>query len=94
MPHQSSPLVCHELITFPTDFPIKIIGNCTPQFETTVLEIARLHHPELKEEAIQRKTSASGSFLSITITVHAMSQEGLNALYTELSQHPDTKMVF
>jgi uncharacterized protein len=82
-----------DLISFPSDFPIKIIGDSTEHFEQAVLEIARQHHPELADDAIQRKTSAEGNYLAITITVRALSQEGLDALYTALSKHPDTKMV-
>jgi putative lipoic acid-binding regulatory protein len=82
-----------DLISFPSDFPIKIIGDSTEQFETAILDIARQHHPELADDAIQRKTSAEGNYLAITITVRAVSQEGLDALYTALSKHPETKMV-
>ncbi|MDX2347109.1 MAG: DUF493 domain-containing protein [Legionella sp.] len=82
-----------DLIDFPTDFPIKIIGEATAEFEMAILDIARQHHPELLDAAIQRKTSAEGNYLAITITIHAVSQARLDALYTALSKHPDTKMV-
>jgi uncharacterized protein len=82
-----------DLVDFPTDFPIKIIGDATPQFEAAILDIARQHHPELLDNAIQCKVSEKGNYLSMTITVRAVSQKALDALYTALSQHPDTKMV-
>ncbi len=81
------------LIEFPADFPIKIIGDATATFEAEILEIARTHHPDLSDDAVARKTSAEGKYLAITITVRAESQEGLDALYTALSGHPDIKMV-
>jgi uncharacterized protein len=82
-----------DLITFPSDFPIKIIGNVTPTFEQDILNIAREHHPELTEDSIQLKKSAEGNYLAMTITVRAVSQAALDALYEALSQHPDAKMV-
>lgn len=82
-----------SLLTFPCDFPIKVIGEVSVQFEADVLNIARRHHPELQESAIQRKTSKQGNFLAISITVQATSQATLDALYEELSKHPDTKLV-
>ncbi|MCH9756036.1 MAG: DUF493 domain-containing protein [Gammaproteobacteria bacterium] len=81
------------LLIFPSDFPIKIIGEITEQFEKDILMIARRHHPELKDDAIQRKVSQQGNYLALSITVRAVSQTALDALYTELSKHPDTKMV-
>jgi len=82
-----------DILVFPSDFPIKIIGEVTAQFEKEIVAIARKHHPELEDDAIQLKKSGQGHYLSITITVRAVSQTALDALYTELSKHPDTKMV-
>ena len=82
-----------DIVEFPTDFPIKVIGDATSKFEAAIVEIARHHHPELSDDAIERNISAKGTYLSITITVRAESQKALDALYTELSRHPDTKMV-
>lgn len=82
-----------ELLTFPCDFPIKVIGEVTAAFEPDVLAIARRHHPELKATSVTTKPSAGGKYLAITIIVHADSQDMLDALYEELSKHPDAKMV-
>ncbi len=81
------------LLVFPSDFPIKIIGEVTERFQEEILAIARKHHPELEDDAIQLKKSGQGNYLAISITVRAVSQTALDALYTELSKHPDTKMV-
>ncbi|MDF1646870.1 MAG: DUF493 domain-containing protein [Legionellaceae bacterium] len=82
-----------SLIKFPSDFLIKIIGEVTEQFEQDILDIAHKHHPELEKSAIQSQKSAKGNYLAISITVHAVNQHALDALYEELSKHPDTKMV-
>lgn len=82
-----------NILEFPSDFPIKIIGEVTEQFEEKMLEIIRRHHPELEESAIRKNVSGQGTYLAMTVIVRAESKEALDALYAELSQHPDTKMV-
>ncbi len=82
-----------NLLEFPSDFPVKIIGEVSEQFEDNMLAIVRRHHPDLEESAIRKNISGQGNYLAITVTVRAESQAALDALYAELSQHPDTKMV-
>lgn len=85
-----------ELISFPCDFPIKIIGEITKEaelFEQEILSIAHKHHPELAEDRVSKRLSNGGNYLAITITVEAQSQEALDALYADLIKHPNAKMV-
>jgi putative lipoic acid-binding regulatory protein len=77
----------NSLLTFPGDFPIKIMGKNTTEFETTILGIIRKHFPELKEDAIQTRASKEKNYLAITVTVHAESKEPLDAVYRELSSN-------
>ncbi len=81
------------LMEFPCDFKIKIIGNNSALFVTEISTIARKHFPDLKDEAICSQPSKQGNFLAFTITVYALDQATLDALYRELSKHPETKMV-
>lgn len=80
-------------LTFPCHFPIKIFGNNTEAFDHAVRECVLKHFPDTPALAIQSKKSAHGNFVSITITVIAQHQAGLDALYRELSTIPDIKMV-
>jgi uncharacterized protein len=82
-----------SLLTFPCDFPVKIIGEVSEQFESDIIKIVRQHYPNLQDDAIQRQTSKQGTYLALSITVHAISQATLDALYQDLSKHPGTKMV-
>jgi uncharacterized protein len=81
------------LIEFPCNFPIKIIGKKTAYFATEISEITRKHFPNTPDEVIVSKESQKGNYLSITITVYVHNKETLDALYLELTKHPDTKMV-
>ena len=82
-----------SLLDFPCDFPVKIIGEVSDQFEKDIIGIVRQHYPLLQDDAIQRQTSKQGTYLALSITVHAISQASLDALYQDLSTHPGTKMV-
>lgn len=80
-------------LTFPCEFPIKIVGLATLEFEGIVMTIMRKHVPDLGEAAIKQRLSAQGKYLAFTITVHATSQNQLDAIYQEYSHHPAILMV-
>jgi hypothetical protein len=79
--NDSSPL------TFPTVFPVKIMGRDTPEFHKVVDEILARHIAPLTELPVTRQPSREGRFVSITVTIDARSREQLDALYRELSAH-------
>lgn len=81
------------MIEYPCQFPIKIMFKNQPNTADELLAIVRRHHPELLETAIQQQTSKHSNYGSITVTVEAKNQEALDALYMELTQHPNIKMV-
>lgn len=81
------------LLTFPCDFPLKIIGVSTPQFYNDIVEIIRRHYPNTPETAVTTQYSQKANYLSITAVVYVLDQNSLNALYVDLKQHPDIQMV-
>lgn len=82
-----------DLISYPLDFPIKIMGRSEPGFVQTVIDIVRKHAPDLDESAIELRTSKKNSYLSVTCTIVATSREQLDALYQELGNHPAVAMI-
>jgi hypothetical protein len=82
-----------QALTFPCQFPIKAIGGNTPGFETLVVGIVGKHAGDPPKEAIRRRLSGGGKYISITITITARSREQLNAIYQELSAQEQVKMV-
>lgn len=80
-------------MTFPCLFPIKIIGNNTATLVTEVTTLARKQFPDLKADAVRVQASQKDRYIAITITVWAQDQASLDSLYSELTQHPDSKMV-
>ena len=82
-----------SILTFPCQFPIKIMGKNTPKFEQAVLTIVRRHAPDITEGAVKQRPSGKGNYLAITVTITATSQAHLDALYIELSACEQTVMV-
>lgn len=81
------------LLTFPCQFPIKIMGLQSDSFETAMVMVARKHIPNLGEGSVKSRPSKTGKYLSVTITFQATSREQLDNLYRELSARDDVKMV-
>jgi putative lipoic acid-binding regulatory protein len=80
-------------IEFPCDFPIKIVGEATEDFEQSVLGIVRKHFPKLSDGQLAQRASKQSKYLAFTVTVHAESQQQLDDLYQELSKSPKVIMV-
>ncbi len=82
-----------SLLNFPCDFPIKIIGKNKPGFKQEIVDIIREHYPSTQDQAITNQESHNGNYLSITATIIARDQASLDALYHDLTAHPDIRMV-
>lgn len=78
---------------FPCEFPIKIMGIVSTDFDLLVVEIVRRHCQDLTENCVQTRTSNGGKYMSVTVTFTAESRNQLDALYAELNQHEKIKMV-
>jgi putative lipoic acid-binding regulatory protein len=82
-----------NIINFPCDFPIKIIGSHTSDFILDITAIILKHYPSTPNHQIIHKTSEQGNYTSITATIYCLDQTSLDALYQELTQYPGIKMV-
>ena len=82
-----------SLLTFPCEFPIKVMGRREDGFAQTVADVVRRHAPGFPAEAVEMRASSNARYLSVTVTIEATSRAQLDALYTELSKHPMVMMV-
>lgn len=80
------------LLQFPCDFPIKIMGRESAEFRTLARALVEKHTGPLDESRIQAALSRNGSFVSVTVSVHAQSQQQLDNIYREVSAHVDVLM--
>jgi putative lipoic acid-binding regulatory protein len=78
-------------MTFPCQFPIKVMGLNTEMFPPTIKAIIRAH-VNSDEIAYSSQLSSGDKYLSITATFTAQSKEQLDALYQELNDHQLVKM--
>lgn len=82
-----------SLIEFPCDFPIKIMGVRSDGFAQAMLAVVLRHAPDFDAATTEMRASSGGKYLSLTCTVRATSKAQLDALYMELTHHPDVKVV-
>ena len=82
-----------SLIEYPSDFPIKVMGQRHDDFAQTIVEVVALHDPTFHAGKMEMRPSAKGTYLSLTVTVRATSREQLDNLYRALSSHPMVKVV-
>jgi uncharacterized protein len=80
-------------LSFPTDFPIKIMGRRVDTFADEVAAVVLRHAPDFDVSTIEMRASREGNYLGLTATIRATSREQLDALYRELSSHPLVKVV-
>lgn len=82
-----------SLITFPCLFPMKIVGNNTALFESDVYDIIHKHDLKFNKTLASHKLSRNGKYCALSVQVYAVNQAGLDALYQDLLNHTDIKMV-
>jgi putative lipoic acid-binding regulatory protein len=81
------------LLSYPCDFPIKIVGRREGGFAQAIMEIVLRHAPDFQPATMEMRSSRQGTYLSLTCTVRAVSREQLDELYRELCDHPLVVMV-
>ena len=80
-------------LTFPTPFPIKVMGRRVDDFAQAIVEVVRAHAPDFDSTTLELRTSREGNYLSVTATINATSREQLDNLYRALTSHPLVKVV-
>ena len=82
-----------ELLKFPTDYPIKVVGRPSDEFRAHVHAIMIRHAPNLDTDQVSERLSENGNFLSISYTIRAESREQIVALATDLKALEGVLMV-
>lgn len=82
-----------SLITYPSAFPIKVMGAHVAGFEAAMVSIALQFDAAFDATTVERRPSKAGNYLGLTLTVTATSREQLDELYRTLSTHPMVKVV-
>ena len=82
-----------NLLEFPCDFPIKVMGETSDAFAATMVEVIKAVDPTFDASKVDMRASKGGRFISLTCTVHATSRAQLDDIYRALTSHPLSKYV-
>jgi len=81
-----------SVIEFPTEFPIKMMGLNTTDFPATARALVEKHSGALEDDAVRIASSSKDRYVSVTVTITATSQEQLDAIYQDATDHKDVIM--
>ena len=82
-----------SLITYPSQFPIKVMGLKVEGLVHAITQVAHQFDPTFDASTIELRESKGGKYLGVTLTITATSREQLDELYRTLSTHPMVKVV-
>ncbi len=74
-----------DLLQFPVEFPIKVMGRHDSTLLADSLAIVERHAGTLSPERVRQRRSSDGNFLAVTFLIVADTQAQLDAIYIELS---------
>ena len=74
-----------ELMEFPCEFPLKVFGLNSDDFEALVLELVKLHCSPATQFNVTKNESKKGKYQSLTITFSANSRQQLDDIYQSLT---------
>ncbi|MFO1424370.1 MAG: DUF493 domain-containing protein [Candidatus Competibacteraceae bacterium] len=80
-------------LRFPCDFPIKVMGMGDSGFRELVMDLVRRRAPDLDETRVRVQNSRAGRYQSVTVVVNAHARAQLDAIYQDLGEHPQIKLV-
>jgi len=76
-----------SLLEFPCKFPIKAMGKNEAGFQPLVENIILSHAEIYADEPVTTNPSSTGKYVSVTITVEALSQDQLDRIYQDLTDN-------
>ena len=74
-----------SLLTFPCEFPLKVMGRHNDEFRSVALGIVHKHVPKDAIRSIEERPSKDAKYLGLTYNIQATSKAQLDALYLELT---------
>ena len=75
------------IMKFPCQFPIKVMGIASDDFDIIVTSIIEKHVSNLSESAVKSRYSQEGNYVSVTVTIEAESRQQLDDIYFDLTEH-------
>jgi uncharacterized protein len=82
-----------ELLKFPTDYPVKVVGRASDELRARVHAVMLRHVPGLDPGRVSERLSGAGNFLSISYLIRAESREQIIGLVTDLKATAGVLMI-
>lgn len=73
------------LLEFPCKFPVKAMGRFENDFEALVTNIILAHAEIYADEPVTTNPSSSDKFISVSVTINALSKAQLDRIYQDLT---------
>lgn len=80
-------------ITFPCNYPVKVVGDATDDFAAAVCDVVRRHAPDFNAADIRVVDSRNGRFQSVRLSIRATGEAQLKALFDDLKATGRVHMV-
>jgi putative lipoic acid-binding regulatory protein len=71
-------------LSFPADYPIKVMGKNTAEFRATATAIILEFDPNAPVSAVTERESKQGRYLTLGYQLHLTTEENRDALYAKL----------
>ncbi len=71
-------------IEFPCDYPIKVVGRQSDDFESVVLSVIKQHAELSPGTAVEPVPSSKGTFVSLRLSIIATGEPQLKSMYEAL----------
>ena len=84
-PPENGPDQQETLLEFPCVFPVKAMGRDDGDFEALVTKLILKHAEMSAGVPVTTNMSSSGSYLSVTVTIEALSKAQLDRIYQDLT---------
>lgn len=81
------------LLEFPCVFPVKIMGKDQPELHALVKDVIQKYAPDTDASSFRQSASKTGKFVSITVTINAVSKQQIDAIYLACTDSPLTLYV-
>jgi putative lipoic acid-binding regulatory protein len=82
-----------EKITFPCDYPIKVVARASAELRDRLDGIFTQHFGEFETHRVSERASAQANFVSLTYVMVVQHVDQLGAVHADLKQRDDVVMV-
>ena len=81
-----------NLMTFPCDFDLKVMGENKDNYSDYVLSTCQKHVDGVTKACVHTNLSRNSKYIAVTVKLTATSRKQLDDLYLELNAYKHTKM--